>query len=388
MPHAFIQGHGLTDEVSNTMLNSGSWSYWLLYAEAPEVNIPGIFMMCAALYGVLAIGWISMSQMDLIKEGTTIHTAMVCATFSAMAIGMNVLNKSLVTALGAPCLITAIQMFSSVACLVALQWPKLMQIQSKHKTWLFIPLIFTGMLLSSLYTYQYMNLSMFTIVRNLAPMVCLPIEMAVMPAGKGPTVSLGMMASLAVMLGGAMAYGFDSTAMVSVAGLWCAVVNMVMGISDRLAQRRLLTEECRDLPTEACAFLNNFVGLIPSLILAGFIGEVSAVTGVKNAKWTDPQIVFLLILSCAIGLGISYFGLATQRAISATSVMVLQNMQRIGVILMGVVFFGDNILSWNAMLGVVLSIGGSVWYSKQQMDLKAAEAKESKPLAEEGKAKV
>jgi len=274
-------------------------------------------------------------------------------------------------------------MLATVGSLVALQWRKISEIQMKHKVWLVVPLLFTAMLTSSLYTYQYMNLSMFTIVRNLAPMVCLPIEIAVMPANQQPTVTRGMIASLVVMLLGAIAYGFDTTS-VTVIGLTCAALNMVFGISDRLVQRRLLVEECKDLPTEACAFLNNFVGLLPSLVAAGLLGEMTAATGPAAANWTDPKVLSLLVLSCAIGLGISYFGLATQRAISATSVMVLQNLVKVAVIMMGVTYFGDSISSWTAATGICLSLGGSMWYSKIMMDLRDV-PKESKPLVEEGK---
>merc|ERR1719265_85623 len=170
-----------------------------------------------------------------------------------------------------------IQMFATVVSLVALQRHKLLEIQWKHKIWLVVPCLFAGMLLSSLFTYQYMNLSMYTIVRNMAPLICLPIEIAVMPVEQRPQVTNGMLASMAIMVLGAFAYGYD-TMSVTLVGILCAGLNMALGISDRLVQRRLMVAECNDLPTEACAFLNNFVGLLPSVIAAGMAGEFTAAT--------------------------------------------------------------------------------------------------------------
>lgn len=352
-----------------------------------EIDITSIFILFAVLYGALAIAWITLHASKLINEGSLAHTGMVCITFGAMSLGMNVLNKSLVEALQAPSLITGIQMLATVGSMVAFNWRKLGEIQTKHAIWLVVPVLFSGMLLSSLFTFQYMNLSMYTIIRNLAPLVCLPIEMAVMPPKQRPTVNQGIIASLLITLVGAIIYGVD-TASLTLLGLICVTLNMTLGISDRLIQRRLMVEECKDLPTEACAFLNNFVGLLPAILAAGLMGEINAAHGAKAASWTDPKVMTLLMLSCAIGLGISYFGLAAQRACTATSVMVLQNCVKVGVILVGVTFFGDSISSWQAVTGICLSLGGSLWYSMIQMELKANPPKESKPLTEEGKKSV
>merc|ERR550537_914815 len=105
------------------------------------------------------------------------------------------------------------------------------------------------------------------------------------------------------MVLGAIAYGADTMAF-TIMGVCIALLNMVLGISDRIVQRRLLIEECKDLPVEACAFLNNFVGLIPSMLAAGMMGEISTATGASAATWTDPKVLLLLALSCGIGLGI------------------------------------------------------------------------------------
>merc|ERR1719440_2248436 len=95
------------------------------------------------------------------------------------------------------------------------------------------------------------------------------------------------------------------------------------------------------------------------------------------ASWKDPKIMALMALSCAIGLGISYFGLACQKAVSATSIMVIQNIVKVGVVMVGVVFFGDSLKSPIACAGIALSLGGSLYYSKIQIDMKQAAAEKA-----------
>merc|ERR1719206_211825 len=95
--------------------------------------------------------------------------------------------------------------------------------------------------------------------------------------------------------------------------------------------------------------------------------EVAQAAG-GDAEWSDPQVLVLLLLSGFIGLGINYFGFETQRAISATSFFVLQNVTKLVVVGMGVFMFGDPLTAITAM-GIMLSVSGSAMYGYAQMRL-------------------
>merc|ERR1719240_1719185 len=120
--------------------------------------------------------------------------------------------------------------------------------------------------------------------------------------------------------------------------------------------------------------------MIPTLALAFFTKEMAAATESSALpNWTDPKVLVLLVLSGAIGLGIGYYGFACQKAISATSFLVLQNVSKVAVVGCGIFFFHDPIKSPFAMAGLLLSLGGSYLYGKSQMDL-AQELAEQKRL--------
>merc|ERR1719428_2090515 len=115
---------------------------------------------------------------------------------------------------------------------------------------------------------------------------------------------------------------------------------MAIAITDRLVQRRLLTIECKDLPSALCAVANNSFGMLPACVLAWSVDEVRT-AAVHFEAWTDPKVLTLLLLSGFVGLGICYSSLECQRIISATSFFVLQNVSKIAVVAMGVLVFHD-----------------------------------------------
>merc|ERR1719240_926003 len=117
---------------------------------------------------------------------------------------MNVLNKALVATFHAPCLVTGAQMLMTVMGLIVLSRDKLACEPRQALKWCFVPVLFFGMLVSSFFTYEYLTLSMLMVVRNLGPMVTLPIEKMVMPPDKQPNVSPKMMMALLVILAGAV----------------------------------------------------------------------------------------------------------------------------------------------------------------------------------------
>merc|ERR1719181_1950487 len=133
---------------------------------------------------------------------------------------------------------------------------------------------------------------MMMLVRNLTPLVTLPVEMLVMPADKQPNVDRTMIMALMVMLGGAASYGGAVT--LSWVGLAFALLNMVLAIADRVAQRKLLTTSCKDLSTETCVLMNNLLGCVPTALIDYKLGEVAHF---NSQLWFQSSATALLILS-------------------------------------------------------------------------------------------
>jgi hypothetical protein len=308
------------------------------------------------------------------------YVLLLCVSWSSMSVGMHVLNKSLVEALQAPALISGVQMLVAVLVMGATSGNKLFTVPSGQlKRWLVVPVLFAGMLCSSFYAYEQISLSLLTVVRNLTPLIALPIEGIIMPPDKRPTVTLPIIAAILVMLVGAVIYGDGILPTLSMVGLLYALLNMTMAVTDRLMQRRLLTQECKDLPSDVCTIVNNALGLIPTVFLAAATHQLSDMAQAENkANWTDPRVLALLLISSLVGIGICYLGFVCQRAISATSFFVMQNVSKVAVVTAGVFFFADPIESTASVFGMALSLGGSFMYGAANM-LSAPAATKSEP---------
>jgi solute carrier family 35 protein len=334
-----------------------------------EVDISSsVFYVCGGIIASLSACWIIFWTLSSAgRPVQTLKLALLCFSFGACSWAMNVLNKALVTALAAPTLVTGAQMAMTVVGTLVLARNKLVFDKVQVLKWSFVPILFFGMLVSSFFTFEYLTLSLLMVVRNLGPLVTLPIEMAVMPSDKQPVVDTKMILALMVMLAGAISYGGGVT--LSWAGLGFAILNMILAIADRVAQRRLLTTGCKDLTTETCVLLNNLLGCIPTALVGYHIGEIAQF---DSKLWFHSSTTVLLLLSGIIGSGICYFAIAVQREITATSFMVLQNTARMAVVVAGIVIFSDPVDSIGKSVGLILSFGGAIWYGKSQMEATAA----------------
>jgi len=338
--------------------------------------ITRIFIMCVIMYGGIGLLWgvnIQSGQPEMFKIG------LLCISWASMSVGMHVLNKALVDYLQAPALISAFQMALTVFVVAVRSYQDVLgSPRAQILKWMVVPMFFAGMLISAFYAYARISLTLLTLVRNLTPLLMLPLETLVMAHDQRPTISPGVVCGILTMLVGAMIYSEGNLATISMAGVGFAFLNMFIAVTDRLIQRRLLTTECKDLSSGTCTILNNFWGMLPTLLLAGFTGQLHDATGTDRAdRWVEPHVLVLLILSGLVGTGISILGLECQRAISATSFSVMQNVSKVAVVASGIVFFADPIGAPSSVTGLGLSLCGSFLYawSQQQAAKVKADAK-------------
>jgi len=274
---------------------------------------------------------------------------------------MHTLNKACVSLTGAPSTLTIIQMAFAVAATLALQWKEFVGADRKKLVWwCIVPVFYAGMLNSSLFSYQYISLSLMIVFRNLAPLVTMTVESFVMDAQHAPKVTLPVVLAIMVMVIGALLFTTGESD-ASYIGLAVVLLNTLLAVADRLVQRRLLVSECKDLPLSACMILNNSVGMLPTFAMAMAMHEVQTIPA-NQAAWTDPATLLLIGLSGLMGMAIGFFGLMCQQAMTATSFQVLQNLSKIFLVFVSVCVFGDNMDSHTRQAGMVLSIVGSVAY--------------------------
>lgn len=342
----------------------------MIYTHGAQPSLPSTLMLCVVMYFIVALLWAGKAALGAGRG--VLRVAVLCATWSSTSIGMHVLNKSLAGNLKSAGIISVVQMFVAACVMCCTSFGKLKEVPGTQlRTWLIVPLFFAGMLTSSFYTFEYISLSLLTIVRNLTPLIALPAEMALMPVDKQPHVSSTTCGAFALTIVGAIVYCGNIE--LSKVGLAVAGANMLLAVCDRVVQRRLLTQDCKDMPSDVCTLMNNSLGMIPALGLACYRGELAAAA--RNVEqWAQPQVAILLLLSSIVGLGIGYFGFECQREVSATSFFVLQNATKLAVMGVGVAFFGDPLTRMTG-LGMTVSIFGSAIYGWSQVNALNVKAK-------------
>ena len=104
-------------------------------------------------------------------------------------------------------------------------------------------------------------------------------------------------------------------------------------------------------------------------------------------RWHDPEgpdswtAYLYLALSCVVGVCIGWAGVNAQFYLTATSFMVVGNLNKFVVIAVGMLAMGES-SSYEAIIGCVVAISGGFLYGLARMNLN-----ETKKLEEDAKAK-
>merc|ERR1719476_864191 len=238
------------------------------------------------MYGGIGVLWAVNSWSG---SPEAFRIALLIVSWSSTSVGMHVLNKALVGYLGAPAIITAFQMGLTVLVCLARSWGDLASApRAQLLRWMIVPVFFSGMLISAFYAYAKISLTLLTLVRNLTPLLMLPLEFLVMSPEKRPAISWAVVLGIFTMLVGPLVYSGGNLATISMVGVAFAFLNMILAVTDRLIQRRLLTTECKDLSSSVCTILNNFFGMVPTLLLASITGQFGEAAKPANlAKWME-----------------------------------------------------------------------------------------------------
>merc|ERR1719217_530026 len=100
-------------------------------------------------------------------------------------------------------------MAMTVVMTLALQGREVLQAdRRKLFRWMIVPVVYAGMLNSSLFGYKYLSLSLVTVFRNLSPLVTMLVEGVIMDAENKPKVTTPVVMSLLMMVVGAFIFGY------------------------------------------------------------------------------------------------------------------------------------------------------------------------------------
>ncbi|CAE8581230.1 unnamed protein product [Polarella glacialis] len=308
-----------------------------------------------------------------LELGPAVGSWMICS------VGMMIFNKGAIGVFPLECTLTGLQMAFTVLAMLVFCFRSI-HIGSARDVlrWSLVAPFFTGMLLTSILALKNAPMTLVIVFRSLSPVLALAIErfypnpLAITPA---------MLWAIAVMIAGTGLYA-STLERDSFVGIQWVLLNMVFAVGDRLLQRLMLAKDQHpvDISKTGVTLLNNALGMLPLLVMAGYKGEFSKVHGacasLDLAGWT------MVAMSCVVGVGIGYTGIWAQSLISATSFLVLVNANKFVIIFLDAYVMKSNVLSTTQVFAAIITVLGGVLYGKarQDIEVQVALAGEKKPL--------
>ena len=289
------------------------------------------------------------------KYDTRAAAAASLAAFVLCSCVMMPLNRATINALpGMPLAIIATQMgFAAVALLLTMPADEEGTIRELRLWSLWASPTFVAVLGTSMFALKHCSFGLLTTVRNLGPLLTLPLEHAFIERQR---VGAGAVASLGIVAASCAAYVYSET-VVTPAGLAWASVNTACCVADRLVQRKLTKD--LSLGRNAMLLMNNLIGCAAMMTASSALREPFART-VRNA---DALALLLWLSSAAVGLCLGYAGLCAQAHVSATTHMLVSNVNKMVVVAAGVLVFGDA-SSWQTWASVSASVAGAVCFAR------------------------
>jgi hypothetical protein len=222
-----------------------------------------------------------------------------------------------------------------------------MPVLSRKTLMMWAPLViaFVAVLVSSMLALLRVSAVTLIVIRNLTAISVAALERAVL----GTSVSGFSVVSLLGMVGGAVAFGLHDLTFDAQGYAWL-VVNMVATSCYQVMVKRIISKDASaKIGPFGFAYLNN----VMSVPLLALISVASREPGrIAKVVPVDERVAVTLIFSCVLGCMLSVSGFVLNTMISATSLMVVNNVNKFLVIILSELFI-QRTLDGVASAGVI-----------------------------------
>ena len=292
--------------------------------------------------------------------------AFLAVGYSLASCSLSLLNKWALSLWPYPGTLTSIHFFSAALVVYSLKVARLAEVDdiTFRKAMAFAPAVamFYISIAANMQLLSIATVDTFVVVRALAPLFTQAGDVLICGGARPPWPSL---VGLGAISASALGYAHTNRDALTPVVLWWAFVYLFAMVVDTLLVKRVVT----DVPLSpwGVVLYNNALALFLYPLWISISGELGALqsTGPGGAlgELGVPSVALTVAASCVVGLAISYFGLNTRKALSATSFTVLGVANKFATI-------GVNAAVWSAhappaaMACACAAIAGSVVYAE------------------------
>lgn len=324
-----------------------------------------------------------MLSSDPVKEMATPHpeeqktwTKMLAAQVGdikvfAIAIGyclsaslLSIINKWAIMEFPYPGSLTALQYFTAAFGVLILGRFNILDHDplDLRTMWNFLPaaICYYMSLFTNSELLLHANVDTFIVFRSAVPIFVAIGETIYL---KQPWPSTKTWSALATILGGSILYVFTDSQFTINAYVWAFLYVASMSIDFVYVKHIVMTI---GLNTWGLVLYNNLEALLLFPIELFVMGEgvqMKAETSDSTLDWFSLKMWLPVLLSCAFGFSISFFGMSCRRAISATGFTVLGVVNKLLTVAINLVIWTKH-ASAAGTLGLLICIMGGVFYQQ------------------------
>jgi len=319
------------------------------------------------------MGSVAIAVLSYAMYSPSAPVVVIVAGWACASISMSLLNKQATIVFPVAALLVSLQMGITDIVLLATEHKNMTYGKSSDLwKWCVVPFFYASVLASGIWALKVTTVSTVLVLRNVLPLFTLVAEKLLMT--KSAPVTLDVVLSMIVVVLGSVLYAWQNVS-VSRDAIGFIMLNCVLVVMDRLVQRSLLASPDFTVSPSLCMIINNTVGILIMVVLAFATSEIwQWPEALRNA---DASVWVWIVLTGINGCFLGYLGIRTQKNFSATSFLMLQNANKVFLILLSVAIFGDVLTSW-PLVGCVLSMVGALWYGSLCLPSEAAVPKAAK----------
>jgi GDP-mannose transporter len=212
---------------------------------------------------------------------------------------------------------------------------------------------------------NFSNVNTFLVLRSLVPLPCSLAETVLYSEPWPPGLS-GV--ALLVTVGGAIGYSMQIGGFELRSVSWAVIYLVMMPIDGLLIKHSISS---LDISPWGLVYYNNLLAALPAIVYVLLFEATD-----RASFWTiceaaaSPEARLAIIVSCVMGVAISYFQLNTRYYISATAFMVLGVVNKFATVLVNNVI--NEHQGWGAFVCILASLGGAVMW---QLTIKSGSIK-------------
>ena len=265
---------------------------------------------------------------------------------------LTLVNKLVMTKFPFPNAVVSLQNTTTIAMLMvgSSMSPSIfgrMPVLSREMLMMWAPLViaFVVVLVSSMLALLRVSAVTLIVIRNLTAISVAALERVVL----GSSVSGSAVVALLGMVGGAVAFGLHDLTFDAQGYAWLAV-NMVATSCYQVMVKRIISKDASaKIGPFGFAYLNNVMS-VPILALISVANREPR--RIAKVMPVDEGVAITLLFSCVLGCMLSVSGFVLNTMISATSLMVVNNVNKFLVIILSELFI-QRTLDGVASAGVV-----------------------------------